>query len=389
MGRWVVGALVGLVATSAGLSMPLSTRADGQSPRTLLSVGDSIGAGHGLGPDPNPYAHPPIVNTKANSALVAAKGSYELINLAQSGACVVARHETAPIKADPHTPTGCTRGVAQQLSVAFRHHIDANSMILTVGAEDIRLPECFRFVVGLSGQATSPCSGSQFDTNLAAYAANLHRLFGFIGSTFPDARVMVTNYYNPMPPGNGTNVGTCDLLRVGYIARSPATRLQQQAWNKAVFEKDARQYQTAVYRNLTKTIDRLNAVIADNVNYWDRFFKFRLIDLSTFAGHDTCRQYTRSARRQWEFGPIIKLHATVHRAGQPQRVVSYNVDPGQDCTRTCMAHDPRSTSAQPLKWCNANTSTYSATCAWSADGSPYPTAGGQAEIAHIIEKYVV
>jgi hypothetical protein len=354
---------------------------------TVLALGDGVASGHGLGPDPDPFAQPPIVNVHAYPALVAEARHVRLVNLAQSGACVVAHGERAPVKADPRTPTTCRGSVARQVRIAIARGVVANLVLLAVGADDIRLGDCFRVAAGLfDPNVSSPCAGAQLSNTLAAYAANLRRVSAYIQRSYPGAKVMVATAYEPVPSTNG--VATCDLSRVGYLAHAPASRFEQRAFRKAAFEAGARRYQQAVYSIMSGATRRLNAITLANVERWSRTGPVRSIDLSIFNGHDPCRQYVPNRHRPWEFGPIINLRARVQGAGNPPRVVSYTVDPAGDCTRFCQTHDPKSTPQHPLAWCNTTTPNDHATCNWQADGSSYPNQTGQTEIAHLILKFL-
>jgi hypothetical protein len=197
---------------------------------------------------------------------------------------------------------------------------------------------------------------------------------------------MFTTAFETVP--STTGVSTCDLSRVGYLAHAPASRFEQRAFDTAAFETAARRYQQAVYKMMSGAVNRLNAITVANVQRWSRTAPVRAIDLSFFNGHDPWRQYAPSRYRPWEFGPIIKLSARVQSSGNPPRVVSYNVDPAGDCIQACQAHDPMSTPRHPLAWCNTATPQYRVTCAWHADGSPYPNQTGQTWIAHIILKFL-
>ena len=229
----------------------------------LLSFGDSIAAGYGLGNsegsgNDNEYAYPAIMAGQLNSA-------YE--NLAVEGAC--ASNE------EPY----CTKvNVSKQIANATSGNFYPSRITLTVGADDINFAGCLKAIVTTPDlnrtNATDPCSPANLKAALAAFSKALQTDLQTLANTYKNVGIQVMNYYNPFPPAPpATACSAIDIFTLQYDAASymatfhvpqdvaDATAFLKYRYNHAAFERDASEVETRLYIDAEDIILQLNNTI--------------------------------------------------------------------------------------------------------------------------------
>jgi lysophospholipase L1-like esterase len=290
--------------TSAGMHWTLPSK-------TVVGLGDSIAAGHGLGPsDGFPD------NSNAYPMLLASLLGYAGSDYAITGACAATPGKDG---GSPSTPAGCDHSVlSDELP---RVTIKPNVITLTVGANDIRFGDCFKAVVLRAGD--NPCQGAAFDTNLKALSQNLTTLLGRIKNKFPGVPIFMMRYYNPLPGIPSTASEICPASRVlAAIQKKNAQGYIQALISGTIgsYDTTAADVQTNLYLKAVKIVSRLNGTIetaaaaagAKTVS-------------PDFAGHDFCRTLTGgSVSGTWVYGP--SLHGSVSGFGFINKRVPFDFD---------------------------------------------------------------
>lgn len=351
----------------------------GQPPgplKSLVGLGDSIAAGHGVGPstwrpdDPNSG---PANNPNAYPTLVGKQHGYTPQDHAISGACVGRAGDTnSPFPIDARTAKGCpSDNVNDEVRRLVASGARPDVITLTVGANDIRFSDCFRFIAGMPTESgDDPCSGQQFSTDLAAYKVNLANLLRYLKENYPAARIIVTKYFDPLPFfADGT---PCRLFYIGYAMTNPGRFTQQLLQGGRGLDNAVRSYEDAIGKKALRIIAQLNGAIGSvaqaagassvPVNY---------------LGHDLCGQYENY--EPYVFAPEgqVTLTGTYHKRSVSK---TFSLTAKEDCT-DC-ADDPHGSFRKVLY--NGAGIKLSVSGTWSVDGSPHPTRRGQQEIADAV-----
>src|SRR4051812_23373610 len=130
----------------------------------LVALGDSVAAGFAAGGPPAAYP-----------ALVAARLGYTMENDATPGAtaATVLRRQLPRVAAAPDVVT------------------------ITVGANDIRFAQCFGALFGIGDD---PCAGGTYRRTLDRLGRDLGAVLDRLRTRYPRAHVLVSRYYDPLPP---------------------------------------------------------------------------------------------------------------------------------------------------------------------------------------------
>jgi lysophospholipase L1-like esterase len=334
----------------------------------LLSLGDSIAAGHGLGADDNPSAYP---------ALVGAQTGYDVHNYAVSGACVVSKFEAAPFAVDEGTPTECpTAGnVVDQVERADADHLAPSVVTLTVGANDVRFANCFESATGF-GSVGSQCAGSpDFARRQTALEHNLAGLLTDLEHRFPSAQVVLTEYYNPLPLPDSSG----HACRVFYYAAA-ASDLVGTAEKYLTGQSDAaaKDYQGSMYDTASRVVGAVNhSIQAVAANHHAQTVAL------DFTGHDLCGAYENYT--PWVFAPTASATLTVgarfltHAA---EYTYTFLLTAKETCTCD-PSHPGGSIAAKGFHPSNRFGGVEASLhdIHWDSNGTPHPNATGQSVIA--------
>ena len=244
-------------------------------PGPVLGLGDSVAAGYGLGPSEgsgdNPGAYPNLLGQ--------ALGTTSLDN-AVEGACASSTEaQCKPQSMDyqiGQVPDTLTPGV----------------ITVTVGANDIHFSDCFKAILNadLSLQSPSdPCNPTTLAGNLGALQTSLTNDLQTLSTRYPNATILVMNYYNPLPQPPSPTQSPCLLGQAvtilyehsqGHSWKSIATKY---ALHHGSFINDARSVQTQIYNDAQNVLDQLNGTIDAAAAGLAT-----VIDTSDFTGHDMC-----------------------------------------------------------------------------------------------------
>ena len=359
----VTAVVVAVMATTCAAAAP-----GGVPGNQLLALGDSVAAGHGLGPDDNSSAYPNLVGMQRG---------YEVHNYAVSGACVASPFEVAPFAVDRDTPTDCPRSgnVVDQLARAKADHVVPAVITLTVGANDVRFADCVASATGF-GSDSDPCAGSpRFATRQNALLHNLQGLLATITAQYPSAQVILTQYYNPLPAVDPSRPA-CRVFYYAAAANDLVGTAEQFA--RGHMDAAARDYQASIYTQAASFVAGLDASIQTAA----RLSGVQSVALD-FSGHDLCGEYENYV--PWVFAPdaaaTLTIGGKVLSLGASHSN-TFSVTAKDTCT--CDASEPGG--SVPSKGWNPSSPVGGVEATlhdihWNANGSPHPNAAGQVAIA--------
>ena len=313
-GSW--GAPTAVTSGSQNDYSPSPVAGDLASSRIVVGLGDSIAAGHGLGPSDG---YPD--NSNAYPLLLAGLLGYAGYDYAITGACAATRGKDG---GSSSTPAGCDHSVlSDELP---RITVRPNVITLTVGANDIRFGDCFQAVVLRAGD--NPCQGTAFDTNLKALSQNLSTLLARIKGKFPAVPIFVMRYYNPLPGIPDTAREICPASRaLAAIQKKNAQGYIQALISGTIgsYDNTAADVQRDLYLKATNIVSRLNRTIRTAATAAGA----RTVS-PYFAGHDFCRTLTGgSVSDAWVYGP--SLHGSVSGFGVINTRIPFDFDLPSAC----------------------------------------------------------
>ena len=278
---------------------------------TLVALGDSIAAGEGQGPA---GGYPD--NRNAYPAILAGNlGGWTSYNLAKSGACAgiptgsgVPATVTAHCKGNPKsTPNTIIDRQLPQLKIL---NIHPNLITLTVGADDIYFSQCFAGLLAQSlDPSINPCTGPTLSADLSSFAGNLVQVMRYLTSNYPNARIAITDYFNPLPD---TTTATGSLCSGSFVSAAYLVNLvHQHLW--ATLASDlldpaaglihSRTYLQSLYSTAQGVVDGLDQTIHQIASQYGATVSVPL----DFTGHDACTDYG-SQGQAWVFGPQIVVN---------------------------------------------------------------------------------
>jgi lysophospholipase L1-like esterase len=330
--------------------------------KNLVGLGDSVAAGHGLGPSDgfskNPHAYPML--------LAATHLAYTGYDHAISGACAATNpkveksdkrdgeNEEHKDAGSPSTPDTCKTSVLSDELPKVT--VKPDLITLTVGANDIQFDKCFEaLVLETLGLATdpNPCQGETFDSRLKALSDNLSLLFTRLKENHPGVPIYVMEYYNPLPPPPASAADICLLARL--IAYK----------NGKTGDTAASEQQTHLYNTAESIIERLNQTIEDAASAAG----VNTVPLH-FQGHDLCRTLTGGyVSDTWVYGPSVHGEFQVLR----QTIQRVDFDLPDPCPVPHSEDRP-----YPIK---GSVVGYEYDFTVSVNCMPHPTRGGQSAIA--------
>lgn len=312
----------GLVGSDGAGAVRLSFQGAPPPPPSghLLGLGDSVAAGLGLGTsDGTTTTSPYGDNPNAFPALIAAQKGWTYQNLAIGGAC--AAKATDP-GADPNTPrptpTDDKRCITSVIGDELSKPISSapDEIVIQVGANDIKFSVCAQALL-IGGD--NPCAGQPFHSNLRALKQNLSLALSRLKAKFPSAKVVVGQYYNPLPRGIDP---VCDAETISFIDQKIVQYLNGAllgSLTPLVFRALA--FQAHLYHEAGKIVNQLNDAIAKTA----KTAGVTTTAVPDFSGHDVCHSYASQPSDAWLFAP--EIHATINiRSGiAPLGSISVNL----------------------------------------------------------------
>jgi len=290
----------------------------GTTTRAILALGDSVAAGYGLGYAPGNFNPPagafPSV-AYSYSADIADRLHMPYLNLAEPGACAAADDAPAPRPGSCQDPAPVSAQIDASVGSLAQLNETPALITLTVGADSIEFSECLTaYLEGKRNTAADPCSAANLTRNLTQLGSSLRGDLDKLHRLYPAVPVVVTDYYDPVPPPIKVGQPTCGIAgallasdlydqylhnRVGLLARvaswgPPPTRIPP-----AEFVRAQNQF-SAFASHITGQLDQaISLAAADGTD--------RLTRIS-FAGHDMCAGKAQA----WVFGPALRAGISVH-----------------------------------------------------------------------------
>ena len=318
----------------------------------VLGLGDSVAAGYGLGPSggypDNPGAYPDLLGTTLG---------VQAQDYAVSGACASS------------IESGCIGHSMDYQIGTVSNTFTPGLITVTVGADDIHFRDCLIALVKNSDlflqSPSDPCNPTTLAANLAALQQSLTTDLQTLSSKYPNATILVMNYYNPFPQPPSSTDDPCLLDKALTLLYAHS---QGNSWKSIVaayfldhsaFLDEARSIQGQVYNDAQNVIGQLNAAIdaaAAGIA--------TVVSTSDFTGHDMCAQ-----SGQYVFSPTLTLDVSF--LGQ----TFHSSLGGEACP------DPAASNALSKK-ATANFPGGNLKIVISANCIPHPTPEGQAAIAN-------
>ncbi len=367
------------------MNPPASSISTGGGNAAVAGLGDSIAAGHGVGVstwDPDDASATPPVNANAYPSLVADSLGERAVNFAISGACIGKRGDTmangSPFPISDKTADGCPDdNVNDEVRRLVQSGQQPTVITLTVGGNDIRFGDCFRAVLSISGfessSASDPCSGTTFANNLDGYEANLTSLLAFLKTTYPQAEIVQTKQYLPLPIVSPSR--PCRIFFLGYLVTDPggfATHVRSNDLDSAVadYADKLGSQQVRVVAALNKRINRVTAKLGVPAT-----------DTSGFNGHDLCGQYEN-------YDPYVlapRGTATVtasYKGAKATRTFTLTTkDSYSNGTSNGCSDDPCIDASNKVLWQKGNLTLTLKSGHVEANGVPHPNRAGQQALA--------
>jgi hypothetical protein len=208
----------------------------------------------------------------------------------------------------------------QRTTAGFRAGVGI--VTLTVGADDINFSKCMRdeFEFHPDSCVAGDINNLQLSTGtshqLSALSRNLSAIFVQIHRDYPNARIVVTGYYQPFPGpvaggGSACNLMVLPLLKawadnLGGIGAAAAIATLTSLLNNLNYNESL--FQQRFYRIATFLQGQLDNAIAKSVPASSSMMRVEMVALDSFQGHDMCQ-----GANSWVFAPrVIVDIATVN-----------------------------------------------------------------------------
>ena len=361
--------IVALAGLAGGVLAFVATRRGGDEAlageRVVVAFGDSVAAGQGLGPAlgyPN--------NERAYPARVGAALGWPSRNVAVSSACAATAGRPG---SHPDTPDACTTSILHDQLDRARGVFNGSPrlVLITVGANDIQFADCSieAIVPDLSEGA---CENDALRRRLEALDANLSLALDRLRQRYPDATIMLTSYYNPMPAPAAEGEDPCPIYEPLAALDSPLSLVSDASLRRAALA-----LQATVHERFRDGVSALNEVIR-------RVASRAGASVATldFAGHDLCRSQTGDGEATWVYGPDYDVRFRVTGAAI--------LGGGKQWTGTLPSRCPSPTPAEPEPFSTGEVTrrigvvevVYSARV--TINCMPHPTQDGQQAIADAV-----
>jgi hypothetical protein len=247
---------------------------------TLVALGDSVVAGHGLGPDPNGFGHNP------SSTYVQQVGDalhLRVANMAMTGACA----SNATLSTDPNhgTPASCSdRSIMADQINAIPY--TATQVVVGVGADDIEFAFCLEKWLNNAPEQNQCQSGNAtMASKIAALKVNLGTVLDRVNAMPSKPFVTVMGYYNLFADHATTDDPNtvCDIFYPAAVARDNTLAIYDHSGTS--FRAKASDTQHAGYLYGADVVQQLNDAISGVAAAKGATF---VNPQATFAGHDMC-----------------------------------------------------------------------------------------------------
>lgn len=167
----------------------------------VVGLGDSVGAGHGLGPstgyrENNAFSYSQVLGREL-------KGT--AMTFAISGACANAQGIPG---ASPSTSPSCdpARTLFGEIAELRREMAVSGAqpslITISIGGNDIDFAKCMAGYLG--AEELGPCEPETLQRHLNGLRENLVRSINDLQDTYPSSPIVITQYYDPFPKAQAT-----------------------------------------------------------------------------------------------------------------------------------------------------------------------------------------
>lgn len=347
----------------------------------IVALGDSVGAGHGLGPSTGWPENAGNGKAHADQIARALKGS--ATNLAFSGACAVSLQSGAP-----RTASNCDTSIYDhQLDDLFRLFpagppaLLPSLITISAGGNDINFAQCLDTY--LRKAERGECEPTSLAEHLAAYEDNMGLVLATIRGAYNDqVPIVLTQYFNPFPIASRGHA-PCGIWMAAAAHEDVGTVFapdDSPAWRASL---EAIQVRAEV--DVDGLLANLNAAIANVA----ALTGVTVVPVD-FTDHDACRSErdpAATASDVWAFAPELSLRGRANACLPFTPVCRPFLDVQHDFAAA--PHDvvPETPDPDPFRFDvegrYGNISAYV-----RVNGFPHPTEAGQAEIARGILRIV-
>lgn len=273
------------VALALTLTLAGSAVLPAQAAGVLFAFGDSVAAGEGSGPG---TGFPD--NEGSFNEVFAARHGYAVHNFAVTGATTTHVREA-------------------QLPLALGRGIQPSLITLMAGANDIGYGQCLLSMIGAS--QVNPCTPAGLASSLPAMGASLAETLVALKTAFPQARIAVLSYYNPMPKRRAACRAMKPLLEAKLLfADQNVPGFVQSVTDRS--KADVKAFQGELHGAAQAVVNGLNAAVRGAVAAARRVVGSRVASVIglNFTNHDFCRDYYRK-NQAWVLAPKILSQGAV------------------------------------------------------------------------------
>jgi lysophospholipase L1-like esterase len=354
--------LVGDDGGAAGAGLP--------SEGIVAGLGDSVAAGYGLGPSSgypdNPQAYPLVL---------AEELGWEGFDFAIVGACAASPDSPG---ASPDTQDACVHSIlADQLPrMAEVLERPPTVITMTVGANDLRWVDCLLPLLSPAPLPFDPCPDDAIGRRLAALQHNLSVVLEQVAAQYPDARIVLTEYYHPLPgpPTEADGSDVCTLFEPVALLQRPDLALEPFALQSGAGASQAQA--NAIMGDILARLNEVIRSVAQEAGV-------PTVPLD-FGGHDMCRSQTGgSAEDTWVYGPSIQTQVTLQVPPAPTTTTHWDVTLPTACPDPSVDPGPFSPPA-PLQVPVGPGSEFTMDTVFLPNCAPHPTVDGQEAIARAV-----
>ncbi len=289
------------------------------TPVPVIGFGDSIAAGYGN--DSASQYGPGAVNSRF------AHGP-GCSNTPDAYPCQLAQSLTGSSStSDNFAVQGATSGqvLSIELPLALntinsaQQRATVKTVTLTVGADDIGFSGCLTQEFQPTYPVTDACIGgtlanlqlsSSAQSEVSALTSNVAQFLRLIHADFPNAKIAVTGYYNPLPGPVASGGTACALfaLPTAYYAYSLAqTSLEAAVVELANFNYYQGQFQNRFYQVANFLEGQLNSAISSAVSQASLGSIAGQVGLDSFNSNGVC------SSNPWVFSPVVSATVNGHQ----------------------------------------------------------------------------
>ncbi|MFZ1410908.1 MAG: SGNH/GDSL hydrolase family protein [Micropruina sp.] len=273
--------------------------------------------------------------------------------------------------------------LTQQIPTALVTGQRPSLITLMAGANDISYGACLLALIGAS--ATNPCTPEALAVSLPAMGQSLAATLVALRTSFPEAQIVVVQYFNPMPKPGAVCKAMTPLLEAKLLFgdQDPAGFIGSVTDGSTA---DVAAFQAQIYAAAQAVVSGLNSTVEAAAGFAGAATGGTIETVKLpFNNHDFCRDYY-SKSPAWVLAPKIMTEGSITLPTGAVMPVGTTADPRHACTAGLLCTQ----SPNPDIYLSLPQNPYGITYAialWVND-FPHLTPAGNAAIAKALAKQV-